>query len=968
MSDHQIIKRGSTDYIEEPLLGTAQWMPPAQVADRYIFEEGDLWLGRNGDDERTPIGRKDDSHVLLCAKTRSGKGRALITNNLLLWPGSIFVNDPKGENASVTAARRGNGSDHAIESLGQKVCVLDSHETATVNPDYRAYYNPIAEIRADDPDAETKAAIIAESCISSKKEKADPTWDNKAKTFIKTLILHIATDRFIPDEDRNMVTLRRFIVAGDFIAVGHVEDQVSPEQLKANPPDGFMMLLEGMKANKVFDGIVSDQARSLLESYASQPKMWNSIRTSAEENTDWIDDNRIRSVLKPGKFGQTFTADELQGRAGGISVYMCLPSGMKDHFASWPRIVVNMMLTAAQTNGNRHPATGHQTLMMLDEFASMERMRRIETAAADIAGAGVKLFFVVQSLTQLKAIYDENWETFASAADTHIYYGFNDNFTAEYVSKRLGDVEVIRRLRSQSAAKNTTVSKGTSKGGSSSVATNTSDARSKGGGSGTSHGGSSGTSDTTGWGPSIFFRTLATTNQFARQTGRNFGSTRQENFQRTKTKGKTKTSGENWNETHTIAEGTVQTSGMQESIHKKPLAAINELMRLFGDVEDENDPTYPGIGLISTASRDPMLIQKCHYDEDRFFEALFDPHPKHGFTPLPDEKRYHRIPASEFPLGSSYFDGLPQIAPLQRFAPYKAKLFGLFPYDKGPESEVHCTAASPDMKTFAAGGFMGVFKWDIQTGEVLKFINGFNTLSIDLSKDGKRLISGGFDGVIELNDYVDEKRISIHSSKKDHHHVRAIKFLGNGERFITGQSDGGMKIWDTDTLEAQPISGVHEGDIYDMRVSEDGALAYYISDRSWIGVIDTAAGMVVDQIYLNGSHNHRSTLSINIDSQKAVTVGQNSVFWADLATQNVTELNQGFPEGHGTCVGISPNGKYLISSYLDVLALWDTQQLRPIATLDGHDGPINGVSFSTDGALAFTAGKDKAVVMWRMPT
>lgn len=620
---------------EEPLLGTAQWMPPAQVADRYIFEKGDLWLGRNGDNERTPIGRKDDSHVLLCAKTRSGKGRALITNNLLLWPGSVFVNDPKGENASVTAARRGRGSEHATESLGQKVCVLDSHETATVDPGYRAYYNPIAEIRADDPDAETKAAIIAESCISSKKEKADPTWDNKAKTFIKTLILHIATDQFVPDEDRNMVTLRRFIVAGDFIAVGHVEDQVPPEQLKANPPDGFMMLLEGMKANKSFDGIVSDQARSLLESYASQPKMWNSIRTSAEENTDWIDDNRIRSILKPGKYAQTFTADELQGRAGGISVYMCLPSGMKDHFASWPRIVVNMMLTAAQTNGNRHPATGHQTLMMLDEFASMERMRRIETAAADIAGAGVKLFFVVQTLAQLEAVYEKNWETFASCADTHIYYGFNDNFTADYVSKRLGEVEIIRTTRSQSTADNTTITDGESKGGSSSIAENTSDARSKGGGRGTSRGGSSGTSDSTGWGPSIFFRTLATTNQFARQTGRNFGSTRQENYQRTKTKGTTKTKGDNWGETHSIATGRTRTLTEQENLHKKPLAAINELMRLFGDVEDENDPTYPGIGLISTASRDPMLIHKCHYDEDRFFEGLFDPHPKWGFAEIP---------------------------------------------------------------------------------------------------------------------------------------------------------------------------------------------------------------------------------------------------------------------------------------------------------------------------------------------
>ena len=45
------------------------------------------------------------------------------------------------------------------------------------------------------------------------------------------------------------------------------------------------------------------------------------------------------------------------------------------------------------------PATGHPILMLLDEFAGLKRMEVIETAAgAQIAGYGVKLFFVLQSL------------------------------------------------------------------------------------------------------------------------------------------------------------------------------------------------------------------------------------------------------------------------------------------------------------------------------------------------------------------------------------------------------------------------------------------------------------------------------------------------------------------------------------------------------------------------------------------
>lgn len=632
---------------EEPLLGTAAWMLPGETADRHAFQEGDLWLGRNADEDRTPIGRNDDSHVLLCAKTRSGKGRALITNNLLLWPGSLFVNDPKGENASITAARRGRGSAHVTESLGQKVCVLDSHRTATLDDEYRAYYNPLAEIHPGDPDAESKAALIAESCVSSEK-KNDVTWDNKAKTFIRALVLHIATDKLIPDDQRNLITLRRFIVAGDVFAVAYVKANADPAKLKANPPDGFVMLLQSMMENMEFGGVIADQATSLMESYRAQPKMWNSIRTSAEEHTDWIDDRRMREVLATGTYSNTFTADELQSRAGGLSVYVCLPSSLKEPFAAWPRILVNMILAAAQARGNEHPATGHQTLMMLDEFATMERMRRIETASADIAGAGVKMFFVVQTLVQLQDTYGTNWETFASAADTHIYYGFNDNTTAEYVSKRLGEVEVVRTTRSGSTALNESTATADMTGGSTAIGTSStiSDTLSKGSSSGesrgTSSGSSSGSTDSVGWGPSLFFRTLETTNQEARQRGRTYGDSRQSSYQknrsraRTRAEGTTETETTQHSQTRTNTHGRTDTEGWQQGIHKKPLAAINELMQLFGTIEDEGELNYPGVGLVSTASGKPMLIQKSFYDRDRFYEGLFDPHPKYGFEALPN--------------------------------------------------------------------------------------------------------------------------------------------------------------------------------------------------------------------------------------------------------------------------------------------------------------------------------------------
>jgi type IV secretion system protein VirD4 len=67
-----------------------------------------------------------DRHLLTVAPTRSGKGASAIIPNLLTYVGSAVVIDPKGENAMITAARRGKGdSGRSINGLGQSVHVVD---------------------------------------------------------------------------------------------------------------------------------------------------------------------------------------------------------------------------------------------------------------------------------------------------------------------------------------------------------------------------------------------------------------------------------------------------------------------------------------------------------------------------------------------------------------------------------------------------------------------------------------------------------------------------------------------------------------------------------------------------------------------------------------------------------------------------------------------------------------------------
>jgi Type IV secretory system Conjugative DNA transfer len=64
---------------------------------------GQLMLGGSLYDPGWLVGRSDDRHFITIATSRSGEGRSAIIPNLLTWPGSALVIDPKGQ--SLDSAR-----------------------------------------------------------------------------------------------------------------------------------------------------------------------------------------------------------------------------------------------------------------------------------------------------------------------------------------------------------------------------------------------------------------------------------------------------------------------------------------------------------------------------------------------------------------------------------------------------------------------------------------------------------------------------------------------------------------------------------------------------------------------------------------------------------------------------------------------------------------------------------------------
>ena len=81
-------------------------------------------------------------------------------------------------------------------------------------------------------------------------------------------------------------------------------------------------------------------------------------------------------------------------------------------------------------------------LLMLDEFASLGRLKIFEPALATMAGYGLKAYTVVQDIEQLRAAYGRE-ENIMSNSHVQVAYAANKIETAELLSKLTG-VETSR--------------------------------------------------------------------------------------------------------------------------------------------------------------------------------------------------------------------------------------------------------------------------------------------------------------------------------------------------------------------------------------------------------------------------------------------------------------------------------------------------------------------------------------------
>lgn len=403
-----LFPRGTGDLSEHQSLGTAQWVEPHKVVKALGVRSGTSpvllgWLP-NEQGEVEYISHDDDSHMITVAGSRAGKGVSLIIPNLLSYKGSIVCVDLKGENCAVT-------SHYREEELGQKVVRLDPFKIITDTPDR---FNPLEMLDPESEELIDDVTDLAEALIVRGGSK-DAHWDDSARAVIKGVILFIIKTK--PSGERRLSLLREYILQGIDLDDGDGQD--------------FENLLFAM--TQLHDDFLSGIANRIIGMGDNER---GSVLSTVQRNTEFLDSIPVGRSVEGSSFDLTEIRD-------GMTIYLVLPEWRLASHSRWLRLMLTTILQTLQQNPKRSQ-TVPAVLFVLDEFAALGHMQIIERAAGYIAGFGVKLWSVLQDLSQLKDIYDKRWETFLGNSGILTAFGNIDMTTLDYLSKRLSKAEVMR--------------------------------------------------------------------------------------------------------------------------------------------------------------------------------------------------------------------------------------------------------------------------------------------------------------------------------------------------------------------------------------------------------------------------------------------------------------------------------------------------------------------------------------------
>lgn len=348
----------------------------------------------------------------------SGKTRFLAKPNLMLANASFIVTDPKGE------MLRAVGNLFLEEGYVLRVFDL-------IDPSKSDCYNPFCYIRKDADVFKLIDNFIKNTTPKGAKAN-DPFWEKSETALDAALMLYLLHEA--PVEDQNMETILYMIENGG--AKEEDDDYQSPldllfEALEEEKPDHI-----AVRQYYIFKQAAGKTAKSILVSAAV----------------------RLASFTLPEIQRITASDDMELGKLGERKqAIFCIIPDSNDASLNF---LVGMLYTQAfqelyyQADKIHQGALPVPVRLMFDEFANVALPDGYARLQATMRSRNIMSTIILQNISQLKALFKDDWEGIIGNADSFVYLGGNEQSTHKYISELLGKETIDTRTSSQSKGRN----------------------------------------------------------------------------------------------------------------------------------------------------------------------------------------------------------------------------------------------------------------------------------------------------------------------------------------------------------------------------------------------------------------------------------------------------------------------------------------------------------------------------------
>ena len=291
-------------------------------------------------------------------------------------------------------------------------------------------YNPLSYIRKNE-DIDTLATTIINNTNDKNHSAGEKFWEDSERSLLKALIAYLYSQA--PKEEQNFATLMYMLE--------HLEAREEDENYKS-PVD---LLFEDLA---FFEP--ENYALSQYKTYKKGAgKTLKSILISLAARLNGFNLPELKQLT--ARDDMDFASLGERKRA----LFFIIP----DNDSTYNYLVGMLYLQAFQelthlADNKYRGALPIPVRFLMDEFANTPLPADFEKILATCRSRNISINIVIQSIAQLKALFEKQWESIVSNCDTQIYLGGNEASTHEHISKAIGKATIDTKSRNVTKGRN----------------------------------------------------------------------------------------------------------------------------------------------------------------------------------------------------------------------------------------------------------------------------------------------------------------------------------------------------------------------------------------------------------------------------------------------------------------------------------------------------------------------------------